>query len=81
LDDKPIVYIWVEVVYSGLCGTDDKLCAFVIVGVTARGKKRFLVIEDGVLEFTQSWREVLLNPKSRSMNVPKLAIGDGAMEL
>ena len=31
-------------------GTDDKLCALVIVGVTARGKKRFLAIEDGVRE-------------------------------
>lgn len=30
-------------------------------------------------ESTQSWREVLLNLKSRGMNAPKLAIGDGAM--
>ena len=50
-----------------------------IVGVTARGKKRFLAIEDGVRESTQSWREVLLNRKDRGMNPPKLAIGDGAM--
>jgi len=28
---------------------------------------------------TQSWREVLLKLKSRGMNVPQLAIGDGAM--
>ena len=62
-------------------GTDDKLCALVIVGVTARGKKRFLAIEDGVRESTQSWREVRLNLKSRGMNVPKLAIGNGAMGL
>jgi putative transposase len=32
-----------------------------------------------VRESTQSWREVLLNLKSRGMNAPKLAIGDGAM--
>ena len=32
-----------------------------------------------VRESTQSWREVLLKLKSRGMNVPKLAIGDGAM--
>ncbi len=62
-------------VYSGLRGEDDKLCALVIVGVTARGKKRFLAIEDGVRESTQSWREVLLNLKSRGMNAPNLAIG------
>jgi len=79
LDDEPIVYIWADGVHSGLRGTDDKLCALVIVGVTARGKKRFLAIEDGVRESTQSWREVLLNLKERGMNAPKLAIGDGAM--
>jgi len=79
LDDEPIVYIWADGVHSGLRGENDKLCALVIVGVTARGKKRFLAIEDGVRESTQSWREVLLNLKSRGMNPPKLAIGDGAM--
>ena len=30
-------------------------------------------------ESTQSWREVFLSLKSRGMNAPKLAIGDGAM--
>ena len=30
-------------------------------------------------EPTQNWREVLLNLKSRGMNAPKRAIGDGAM--
>lgn len=75
LDDEPIVYIWADGVHSGLRGEDDKLCALVIVGVTARGQKRFLAIEDGVRESTQSWREALLNLKSRGMNAPKLAIG------
>ena len=50
-----------------------------MIGVNERGEKRFLAIEDGVRESTQSWREVLLKLKSRGMNVPKLAIGDGAM--
>jgi transposase-like protein len=40
-----------------------------------------LAIEDGVRESTQSWREVLLRLKSRKMNAPQLAIGDGAMGL
>ena len=75
LDDEPIVYIWADGVHSGLRGEDDKLCALVIVGVTARGKKRFLAIEDGARESTQSWREVLLSLKIWGMNAPKLAIG------
>lgn len=79
LDKDPWVYIWADGVYSGLRGQQDKLCALVIVGVNARGQKHFLAIEDGVRESTQSWREVLLALKSRGMNAPKLAIGDGAM--
>ena len=51
----------------------------VIIGVNARGEKHFLVFEEGFRESTQSWREVLLKLKSYGMNVPRLAIGDGAM--
>ena len=51
----------------------------VIIGVNERGQKQFLAIEDGIRESTQSWREVLLKLKSRGMNVPQLAIGDGAL--
>ena len=79
LGKEPWVYIWADGVYSGLRGQDDKLCALVIIGVNARGEKHFLAIEDGVRESTQSWREVLLSLKSRGMNAPKLATGDGAM--
>jgi len=79
LDKDRWVYIWADGVYSGLRGEQDKLCALVVIGVNERGQKRFLAIEDGVRESTQSWREVLLNLKSRGMNVPELAIGDGAM--
>lgn len=79
MDDEALVHIWADGVHSGLRGEDDKLCALVVVGVTARDKKRFLAIEGGVHESTQSWREVLLSLKSRGMNAPKLAIGDGAM--
>jgi len=79
LDKDRWVYLWVDGVYSGLRGEQAKPCALVVIGVNARGKKRFLAIEDGIRESTQSWREVLLNLKSRGMNVPELAIGDGAM--
>ena len=71
--------LWADGVYSGLRGEHTKLCALVVIGVNERGEKRFLSIEDGVRESTQSWREVLLELKSRGMNVPELAIGDGAM--
>ena len=47
--------------------------------MTAQGNKEFLAIDDGYRESAQSWKEVLENLKSRGMNQPKLAIGDGAL--
>ena len=79
VDKDRWVYVWADGVYSGLRAEHTKLCALVIIGVNERGEKHFLAIEDGVRESTQSWREVLLTLKSRGMNMPQLAIGDGAM--
>lgn len=79
LSKETWVYIWADGIYSGLRAEDAKLCALVITGVNERGEKRFLAIEDGIRESTQSWREVLLDLQSRGMNTAKLAIGDGAM--
>ena len=79
LDRDRWIYVWVDGVYSGLRAEQTKLCALVVIGVNERGEKHFLSIEDGVRESTQSWREVLLKLKSRGMNAPQLAIGDGAM--
>jgi putative transposase len=73
------VYLWVDGIYSGLRADQQRLCLLVIVGVNERGEKRFLAIEDGVRESTQSWREVLLNLKHRGLKPPKLAVGDGAL--
>ena len=73
------VYLWVDGIYSGLRSEDVKLCSLVVIGVNDQGEKKFLTIEDGVRESTQSWREVLLDLKARGMNVPKLAVGDGAV--
>ncbi|MDP6417616.1 MAG: IS256 family transposase, partial [Gammaproteobacteria bacterium] len=79
LDNERWIYVWADGVYSGLRGEQMKLCALVVIGVNERGEKHFLAIEDGMRESTQSWREVLLKLKSRGMNGPELAIGDGAM--
>ena len=79
LDNDRWVYVWADGAYSGLRAEQTKLCALVIIGVNERGEKHFLAIGGGVRESTQSWREVFLNLKSRGMNVPRLAIGDGAM--
>ena len=48
------VYLWVDGIYSGLRSEEAKLCSLVVIGVNDRGEKKFLTIEDGVREFTQS---------------------------
>ena len=74
------VYLWADGIYSGLRAEDERLCMLVVIGVNERGQKRFLAIEDGVRESTQSWREVLLGLKKRGLRLaPKLGIGDGAL--
>ncbi|MCA9501369.1 MAG: IS256 family transposase, partial [Nitrospira sp.] len=79
VDAEQWVYIWVDGIYSGLRAEDHRLCALVVIGVNARGEKRFLAIEDGIRESTQSWREVLVGLKARGLTAPHLAVGDGAM--
>ncbi len=74
------VYLWADGIYSGLRRTSERLCVLVIIGVNERGEKHLLAVEDGVRESTQSWREVLLDLRRRSLTAaPKLAVGDGAI--
>lgn len=80
LDRDRWVYVWADGIYSGLRAEGQKLCALVVIGVNERGQKRFLAIEDGVRESTQSWREILLGLKGRGLELPpELAVGDGAL--
>ena len=55
-------------------------CILVLMGATADGKKELIAIADGYRESEQSWKEFLLDVKSRGLAVdPKLATGDGAL--
>lgn len=73
------VYVWADGIYSSLRAQDTRLCLLVIIGVNERGQKRFLAIEDGVRESTESWRAVLSDLKRRGVKAPKLGVGDGAL--
>ena len=72
-------YIYADGIYQELRGDNPKMCVLVIIGVDDSGKKHLIALEDGVRESTQSWREVLLDLRSRGMNSPALAVGDGAL--
>lgn len=79
LSKERYVYIWADGIYFHVRSDDARHCILVIIGVTERGYKEFLAIEDGYRESEQSWTEVLLDLKARGLRSPSLAIGDGAL--
>ncbi len=79
LSRKRYVYFWADGVYSKV-RMDDKLCLLVIIGVTDKGDKELVAVEDGFRESTTSWEELLTGLRQRGLKTaPKLAIGDGAL--
>lgn len=70
--------MWVDGIYRGR-PDQQRLCVLVMISVNIRGEKHFLAIEDGVREYTQSGREVLLSVKARGLSAPKVAVEDGAL--
>lgn len=80
LSKAKIVYLWVDGIYLQTRLDNDKQCLLVVIGADETGKKQVLALSDGYRESTQSWREVLLDLKSRGLTVmPKVAVGDGAL--
>ena len=79
LSQERFAYIWADGIYCGLRAEDVKLCVLVVIGVNEHGEKKFLAIEDGQRESTESWREVFRDLKRRGFESPRLAVGDGAL--
>ena len=79
LSEKHYVYFWADGIYCNV-RMDDKQCLLVIMGATADGVKELVAIEGGFRESELSWRQLLLDLKSRGLTTaPQLAIGDGAL--
>jgi putative transposase len=80
LADKHYVYLWVDGVHFNIRLEEDRQCILVLMGATADGHKELIALHDGYRESEQSWRELLLDVKSRGLSIdPKLATGDGAL--
>jgi len=73
------VYCWVDGVHFNIRLEDARLCALVIVGVGAGGRKKLFAIADGYRESSDSWSALLHDCRRRGMRAPVLAIGDGAL--
>ena len=80
LSGKRYVYFWVDGVYFQARLEQAKQCFLVIIGADEAGNKELVGLWDGFRESEQSWMELLLDLKSRGLEVgPKLAVGDGAL--
>ena len=80
LAGKHYVYVWADGVHFNIRLEGGRQCILVLMGATADGKKELIAISDGYRESEQSWKELLLDCKSRGLEIePSLAIGDGAL--
>lgn len=80
LSARSYVYVWADGVYLQARMEEAKQCILVLIGATPEGKKELIGFQTGYRESAQSWRELLVDLKSRGLAVaPKLAIGDGAL--
>jgi len=78
--DTNYVYVWADGVNVKVrLGDDKKLCLLVLIGVTNEGVKELIAVEPGYRESQESWSVVLRDLKSRGLNAPLLAVGDGAL--
>lgn len=79
LSGKQYVYFWVDGIYCNV-RMDDRQCLLVIIGATQDGKKELVAIDGGFRESELSWTEVLVDLKSRGLEIgPELSVGDGAL--
>jgi transposase-like protein len=80
LSEKRYVYFWVDAVHFEARLETAHQCILVIMGANVHGAKELVGIWDGYAESEQSWKELLLDLKSRGLqHGPVLAIGDGAL--
>jgi putative transposase len=79
LEGKHYAYVWADGVHFNIRLEHDRQCILVLMGATADGQKELIAVADGYRESEQSWKELLLDCKSRGLTIePSLAIGDGA---
>ena len=80
LSARRYVYVWADGVFLQARMEDHSECMLVVIGATPEGKKELIGFQVGVRESAQSWRELLVEAKSRGLKIaPEIAVGDGAL--
>ena len=80
LSTRRYVYVWADGVFLQARMEDHGECMLVLIGATPEGRKELIGFQVGVRESAQSWRELLVDVKSRGLKIaPQIAVGDGAL--
>jgi transposase-like protein len=80
LSARQYVYVWADGVFLQARMEDHGECMLVLIGATPEGKKELIGFQVGARESAQSWRELLVEVKSRGLTIaPEIAVGDGAL--
>src|ERR1700684_2550367 len=80
LSARRYVYVWADGVFLQARMGEHGECMLVLIGATPEGKKELIGFQVGVRESAQSWRELLVEAKSRGLKIaPEIAVGDGAL--
>lgn len=74
-------YIWADGIYLGAGMEKEKTALLCVLGAREDGEKELLSIEPGYRESTESWAGTLRDLRSRGLQAPLLAMGDGALGL
>jgi len=74
-------YIWADGIYLGAGVEKEKTALLCILGAREDGEKELLAMESGYRESTESWAAVLRELRSRGLQSPLAAVGDGVLGL
>jgi putative transposase len=80
LSARRYVYVWADGVYLQARMEPQAECMLVVMGATPEGKKELIGFQTGLRESAQSWKELLVDLKTRGLSIaPEVAVGDGAL--
>lgn len=79
--ESDYLYLWADGLYPKAGPKDEKMAVLVVVGLTSKGTKEILAIEEGYRESFESWRDLLRGLKKRGLHWVGLLVADGILGL
>lgn len=81
IEEEEVAYLWADGIYVKAGLGKEKCALLVVIGAMKDGSKRFLALEPGYRESTESWAGVLRQLRARGLKDVRLIVGDGNLGL